>query len=293
MLFNDMRFSPAGFVILLLSLGSFRASNAQVAFDRLGKVTIAVNEPREAHAFYNEMLGLSEQPLPDGGLAFRLNPEQELRFLPSPAPDFRFVSIDLVTKHLAKLRQTLIGRGIDISPVSRTAEHDLYATFKDPSGNTIGLRQPGVTRSANPGHPRQQVTDHLLHAGLAEDSPEALPFFRDRLGFREMQRGGPVNNETYWINMAIPSDQQDYVELMIHASDPASRRYHLCFEVPDIHAAYAKLVRRGMPSDVKPFVAQNHRWAINYRDPFGIRIEIMGEHTDLPTARAQRRKTSP
>jgi catechol 2,3-dioxygenase-like lactoylglutathione lyase family enzyme len=69
---------------------------------------------------------------------------------------------------------------------------------------------------------------------------------------------------------------------MVHAADPASRRDHICFEVPDIQKAYKLLVSQGMSDRVRPRIASNHRWVMNLADPSGIRVEIMGEPATEP-----------
>jgi catechol 2,3-dioxygenase-like lactoylglutathione lyase family enzyme len=56
-------------------------------------------------------------------------------------------------------------------------------------------------------------------------------------------------------------------------------RQHLCFEVTDIQRCYKQLTAHGLPANFKPFLAQNHRWIMNLKDPNGLRVEIMGEES--------------
>ena len=94
-------------------------------------------------------------------------------------------------------------------------------------------------------------------------------------GFWETSRGGPDPGDVRWINLMMPGSHGDYVELMVHAADPISKRQHLCFAVTDIQLAHKTLLRRGLPRQFRPFHAKTGQWLMNLRDPNGIRVEFM------------------
>jgi hypothetical protein len=61
------------------------------------------------------------------------------------------------------------------------------------------------------------------------------------------------------------------------ASLGAVPRDHGHRKVPDIQAAYKKLLARGLPAEdrFKPRVGRNQRWLLNLFDPDGSRTELM------------------
>jgi len=88
---------------------------------------------------------------------------------------------------------------------------------------------------------------------------------------RQCDHGGEIR----WINLMMPGDQGDYLELMVHAAHPPVRRQHVCFVIPDIHLTHKHLFERGLPPRFKPFLVQTGQWLMNIRDPNGIRVEFM------------------
>jgi catechol 2,3-dioxygenase-like lactoylglutathione lyase family enzyme len=68
---------------------------------------------------------------------------------------------------------------------------------------------------------------------------------------------------------------------MLHTGAPTRNQLgsmlHICLEVPDIQAAYKKLLARGLPAEdrFKPRVGRNQRWLLNLFDPDGSRTELM------------------
>ena len=106
-----------------------------------------------------------------------------------------------------------------------------------------------------------------------------MAFYRDKLGFRETWRGGPSDSDLRWVNMEMPGG--DYVEFMLHSGAPTRGQLgsmlHICLEVPDIQAAYKKLLAHGLPAEdrFKPRVGRNQRWLLNLFDPDGSRAELM------------------
>jgi lactoylglutathione lyase len=270
--------------------------HAQLQIERIASVNFQVHDLAKARSFYTGILGLPEAfDLKDAhgdvsAAFFKINDDQYLEFsLASDGPDFLWVNAAFLTHDLNGLSRELQKLGLSPGRATVGADGNPRVQVKDPMGNTLEFVQyrKGSQQVAHRGSDSATVklSNHLLHVGFAEDDEAAaLAFYQDKLGFHEFLRGGPVVDHAYWLNMHMPVPSDDYIELMIHAADPASRRDHICFEVPDIHKAYDLLVSRGMAGNFKPFVAQNHRWIINLRDSYGVRVEIMGEVTADPLA---------
>jgi catechol 2,3-dioxygenase-like lactoylglutathione lyase family enzyme len=290
--------SICAFVLLLLP-GTAQLYG-QLPIERIANVSFKVHDLASARSFYTGMLGLPETFDLKGANGevtsafFQINDDQYIEFtLNASGPDHQFESVSFLTPKVTILQRLLQKRGLSpVGPLTG-ADGDLHLSLKDPMGNTLDFvaYRKGSLQSAHRGNAvpsvngagKIQVTHHLLHVGLAEDDEAAaLAFYENKLGFQEMLRGSTVPNQIYWINMAMPEDRGDYIEMMVHAVDPASRRNHICFEVPDIQKAYQLLVSQGMPDHFKPRIASNHRWVINLGDPNGIRVEIMGEPVTEP-----------
>jgi lactoylglutathione lyase len=116
---------------------------------------------------------------------------------------------------------------------------------------------------------------------LVADTQRAMAFYRDKLGFVETWRGGPVDSETRWINMRLPGASGDYVEFMLYSGlltrAQLGSMLHICLEVADVPAAHRALLARGLPDEerYRPRVGRNGRRLFNLFDPDGSRTEVM------------------
>lgn len=257
---------------------------------RLADICFQVGDLEKARQFHAGILGLEEAfTLKDSqgkitSAFFKVNDDQFLRFSPGPVPSegYALTGVTMLTPDIERLRTVLQGRKLAPGPVEKRADGNLHFTLKDPDQTDVDFIQYTASslQSRNRGKSLgpNRFSDHLLHAGVACDrEADAMTFYRDQLGFREFLRGGPAPGDTRWINLMMPGSHGDYMEVMIQASAPRAARMHMCFEVPDIQRTYKQLVSRGLPERFKPFLAQNHRWIMNLRDSYGIRVEIMGE----------------
>ena len=258
---------------------------------RLAGVTIKVADLEKSRQFYTGMLGLDEAfTIKDSSGAlqsvfFKVNDDQYLEFSPGAAENFQMEHVSLLTPDLKKAGAMLQKLGITPGRVAKSADGNSYFAIKEPDQPEIhcvrympGSKQTELRGKAlGPG----RVSDHLQHVGLAADNEAAsMALFRDKLGMRELFRGGPNPGEIRWINMGMPGSPGDIVELMIMSAAPAQGRRHIAFEVADIQKAYKELIRRGLPADrfkPNPGPKQNYRWILNLRDPNGFRVEFMGE----------------
>lgn len=153
-------------------------------------------------------------------------------------------------------------------------------TFTDPDGHAIDFIWP---RSRRPFSPAKRVSDRMTHAGISvADEGKAMTFWRDKLGSREIWRGGRDEQTINWINMQLDGGSGDYIELMLTRGQQPSlgslgSMHHICLETNDIQATWAELKRRGVPDEERhrPRIGRNKRWLLNLFDPDGTRTEFM------------------
>jgi len=281
-------------VILVFLLLTARM-HAQLPIERVASVNFQVQDLAIARAFYGGALGLSEAfDLKDANgeitaAYFKINDDQYLEFSLNPAgPKFLFVNASFLTHDLKGLEEGLKNLGLSPGKALRGPDGDLHVQLKDPMGNLLEFVQYGngsqQMEHRNKDTATEKLSTHLLHVGLAEDNEvAAFAFYRDKLGFSEFMHGGPVVDHPYWSTMHMPVESKDYIELMLNTAETASRRDHISFDVPDIHKAHDFLVSRGL-SVHEPNVSMNHRWVMNVYDPYGIRVEILGEVSTEPLA---------
>src|SRR5580704_1883722 len=117
------------------------------------------------------MLGLEEAFTVNGGVFFKVNDDQYVEFSPGAADGFELQSFSLLTD----------------GPES---------TLRDPGGNEIRFVHygPGSKQAEYRGKAlgARRVSDHLQHIGLPADDNQAFQaFYKGKLGFRELFRGGP------------------------------------------------------------------------------------------------------
>ena len=213
---------------------------------------------------------------------YRVNDDQYVEFCPgyNGPGDFHLDHVTMLTRDMQILQRLLYEGKLEPSAIRKGNDRNLHCEITDPDGMTIDFVQylagspQMITRARTLG--LRPVSEHLLHVGLAVASEAAgMEYYSGKLGFREFSRGGPQPGEIRWINLMMPGIHGDYIELMVHAADPVTARQHLCWDTGDIQAAYKQLLDRGIPGKFKPFLAQNHHWIMNLRDPYGIRAEFM------------------
>ncbi len=276
-------------ICLLLAAASASADDSPIK--RLAGASFKVADLEKSRKFYTGMLGLEEAfDIKDSSGAvqsafFKVNDEQFLEFSPGAAKDFEMDSVWFLTPDLNKTAATLQKGGLNPSKITKSADGAMYVAIKDADQTELRFVLFGADSEENEVRGKalgdRRVSDHLQHVGVAADHElENMAIYRDRLGMKELFRGGPIEGETRWINLGMPSSPGDIVELMILASAPAQGRRHIAFEVPDIQKTYKELISRGLPAKnfkPNPGPKQNPRWILNLRDPNGFRVEFMGE----------------
>lgn len=130
--------------------------------------------------------------------------------------------------------------------------------------------------------PGDRISNWMPHLGITvADEAKAMAFYRDRLGFHEIWRGGRDDQTINWINLALPGTSRDYVELMLIPEAPSLAQlgtlHHICLHTDDIQKTWAELKRRGIPDEerYRPRIGRNKRWLLNTWDPDGTRVEFM------------------
>ncbi len=260
----------------LMALAAGAAEEAPIM--RLADVAFQVRDLDKAREFYGGVMGYAAVfRAGDGSVLFKVNDDQYVQFM--GGPETRMHHVSLLAADIREAHRFARQRQLSPGEVEKGADGNPRFALTDPDGTRIEFVEyvdgSAQVRARGRSAPVPSVAAHLLHAALAVNEAAAMPFYRDKLGFREFLRGGPAPPEIRWINMMMPGKQGDYVELMVHAATPAAARQHLCFAVDDIQAAYRLLRERGVPEKFKPFLAQNNRYIINLRDGNGIRVELM------------------
>ena len=127
----------------------------------------------------------------------------------------------------------------------------------------------------------------LNHVGVATPSIEAsIALYRDLLGATHI--GVPFDLPAQGVRVCfvdLPNTQIELIEPLGEASplhgflakNPAGGQHHLCFEVPDIAAASAKLVAKGARVLGEPRIGA-HGTLVQFlhpRDMGGVLVELM------------------
>jgi lactoylglutathione lyase len=289
-----------GRFLICLLLFALTATAEELPVAGLAHAGFRVSDMEKARRFYTGVLGYQEVfniKRDDGSVLlsyFKINEDQYIEVFPNlpPDEDVRLTHVALQTPDIGKLHRMLEERGVPPGKIQRGRDGNMNFSIKDPDGNRLEMVQYLPDSSHEKARGRflgeDRISTRLTHAGLKIANLEAaMVFYRDKLGFRETWRGGPTDNEVRWVNMRMPGSRGDYVEFMLYSQPPTRQALgsmqHICLEVPDIQAAYKKLLERGLPAEdrYKPRVGRNKRWLLNLFDPDGSRTELM-EPKDVP-----------
>lgn len=100
--------------------------------------------------------------------------------------------------------------------------------------------------------PDTRVSDLMRHVGwLCDDFSRDLAFYSFILGFEEYWRGGPDDNTSKWIKLAMPdSPTKEYIEIMLYDSKldqtEMGCQNHIGLDVEDVDASRDMLAKRGL-----------------------------------------------
>jgi catechol 2,3-dioxygenase-like lactoylglutathione lyase family enzyme len=232
----------------------------------IAHVTVQVSDMAKARAFYGGVLGFAEESpaRPHRGV-FIINSRQRLIVEDGLPPD-----------RDERLRNV----GFDVDRVA-------MPETTDPDGHTVQFVSMAAASPAI-ATPDRRISRRMLHAGLTiKDAAAADRFYKDKLGFSEIWRGGRPEGTINWINMRVP-DGTDYLEYMLYPASPPTRRqlgsaHHVALLVTDIQQALETVRARTKPGDpnhtANPNIGVNNRWQLNVFDPDGTRVEFMEPFT--------------
>jgi catechol 2,3-dioxygenase-like lactoylglutathione lyase family enzyme len=258
-------------------------------------ISLFAHDYEKSRAFYRDFLGY-EEPFslknPDGSPSmtfFKVNDRQYIELSPEREPNTdRLNHISIQTDNAEAMRVYLASKGVkvpDKTPKGRIGNSNF--TVKDPDGHGVEIVQyepAGWTvRENGKFMSDSRISNHVMHVGIiVKDLDQAMKFYGDVLGFKEIWRGSKSGTELSWTNVKVP-DGDDYIEFMLYKEAPeATKRgsaHHLCLEVPDTSATVAAL-------DAKPYRKQytkpleirtgtNRKHQVNIFDPDGTRTEVM------------------
>ncbi|MBQ0044801.1 MAG: VOC family protein [Bacteroidales bacterium] len=106
--------------------------------------------------------------------------------------------------------------------------------------------------------PDTRISDLMRHVGwLCDDFSRDLAFYSFILGFKEFWRGGPDDNTSKWIKLAMPdSPDREYIEIMLYDQKldqtEMGCQNHIGLDVDDVPAARAILESRRIPEGCTP-----------------------------------------
>lgn len=256
----------------------------------LAYVRYKVSDVEKARAFYSGILGYDAAFESPAVVSFQINERQFVEVAPGLGPDEeeRLDHVAFEVTDLYTLRVELNRRGIPVTMPQTTPEGNRAVQLTDPDGHRIVFVQymPGSLHRKAAGQPlsAKRISTHLLHTGVSvAHEARGLAFWRDKLGFTEIWRGGPEGQPVRYINLKTPGSRGDYIELMLHDQPPTRRQlgsmHHICLEVSSIQPAREEVVKRGAPQNTQARVGRNRRWQLNLFDPDGTRTELMEPKT--------------
>jgi catechol 2,3-dioxygenase-like lactoylglutathione lyase family enzyme len=260
--------------------------------DRLAMVTFRGADLETTRQFYGKVMGFEEVRQATNGAGqlqavfFKVNDDQFLEFRAGESAKekepFRLVRISFLTPDIGRARAAVVGHRLTPGEIQQQDDGNPHFSLADSDGTMVDFvaYQPGSWQADARGQklgPRR-LSDHLQHAGLVvADESAAMALYRDKLGFRERNRGGPIAGETRWIVIDMPGTKGDFIEFMVHKADPPERRQHICFGVPDLNQTHQALLQAGVKQKFKPFVTPTGLRLMNVFDPNGLRVEFWEE----------------
>jgi lactoylglutathione lyase len=309
---NPHRTFLAACFTLLLTTSSLAQSPAlqRPHITGISHVAYFVSDMPKAMLFWHDLLGFDlsyDRKRPgsnDTSVAFlKVNDHQYVELLgdlpaQTPGQPGNFMShLCFLVDDVEQMRTYLTAEGVEVpTHTSKTRTGDLVFEIKDPDGTAVEFSQPQPNsveaQGAGKFLPATRASEHIYHVGfLVGNSQKSIDFYHDILGFEETWRGASNPAQLSWINMRVPdgtggpSNNQDYVELMLYAKLPATfgTSNHIALEVPDIAAAVATIEARpafktyGRAIDIH--LGKNGKRQANLYDPDGTRVELMEPFT--------------
>jgi lactoylglutathione lyase len=259
----------------------------------IAHVAFQVSNLEQTRAFYTDIYGFE--------FAFAEHEDQEVWYLkindnqfvklvskPGGTDDNRLVEIAFQVSDIETTVAILRERGLDPTPVEKKPDGTLASGLIDPNGhNLIFIEYTSDSKQALAQGKHlgsRRVSERLLHVGITITDEEAADeLYRDALGFQEIRQepakdGGPYG----WLNMQMPGDRGDYVELILINDMKLSRKqmgtmHHMCIMTDDTRKAHRDMLFNALPDleRYKPMIGRSKRWLCNVHDLDGTRVELM------------------
>ncbi|MCC6589487.1 MAG: VOC family protein [Bryobacterales bacterium] len=270
-------------LLLLCAAISTIVAAADLPITGLAYVRYKVSDLEKAKAFYTGVLGYEQAFEQNGVVAFQINDSQFVEIAAGLGDeDERLDHVAFEVSDLYTMRVELNRRGVPAPIPQTTPAGDRAIAVNDPDGHRILFVQymPGSMHRKPPAAGGgRRISSHLMHTGVSvEIEARSMAFYRDKLGFQEIWRGGPEKQPIRWINLKAPGGRGDYIELMLHDTPPTRQQlgsmHHICLEVPAIQAARKEVMARGV-KDAQARIGRNRRRQLNLFDPDGTRTELM------------------
>jgi catechol 2,3-dioxygenase-like lactoylglutathione lyase family enzyme len=245
----------------------------------IAQVSVPATDAGKAILFYEKMLGLPPVSGEHREDIYILG-EQSWVALQKASPDkSASIEIGFLTDDVAAMRAFLVASGFQPSTLNHSSRSDGEFRVQDPEGHWIAFFQTSYKfRTHEKTDPR--VGSNLIHAGfVVHDRAAEDHFYRDVLGFKLYWHGGMKDSQTDWVDMQVP-DGTSWLEYMLNVPANADHHTlgvmnHFAIGVPDIHAAYDRLVANGWKPTEQPKIGRDGKWQLNLYDPDDTRVEFM------------------
>lgn len=223
----------------------------------------------------------------------RVNERQHIELIADPPahPPSMLSHIAFTVDDAQQMKDYLRAKGVGVKPgpVQKTISGDLAFEVSDPDGTVVEFVQrlpEGMeSKTAAVATPSTRISTKIYHLGfLVGNTPKAMAFYHDLLGFQEMWRGSANGQQLSWINMRVP-DGSDYIEFMLYSDKPSGwgTKNHIALSVPYVLESVDQLESREAFANygklLKPQIGINRKRQLNLYDPDGTRVELMEEAT--------------
>ena len=289
------------FFILILSVLSAKAQQSVKRPKILGisHVGFASADIENNRSFFRDYLGFAEPVVirnkngEIGIIYLKINDDQYIELAPMKKGAISGMThLAFQTDDAEGMRRYLASKGCDVSEKTTFGRigngHISVVTPLGMLHEFIEYR-PDSKTSAVRGEmmPESRVSCRMGHAGfMTADLDQALAFYVDILGFKEVWRGGKDPNKVSWVHLQVPDGDQT-IELMLYEKEPTLSQIgsmnHISLDVKDVYKTKAVLDARELPpgcrmaQDIKEGVIR--KLHVNCYMSDGARVEIMEDHT--------------
>jgi catechol 2,3-dioxygenase-like lactoylglutathione lyase family enzyme len=247
-------------------------------------VRLYVTDVGKANDFYSKIVGLPTKTaygcrtvsLP----CFVVNTHQqiELQSVPWLKPKNWLAEIAYATDNIEQMREYLLTRNIQVTPITKDLNDALHFELCDPEGNSLSFIHRAEL-SPDFGGTNNRVSENLIHAGfVVKDAAAENRFYVDLLGFKLYWYGGMKEDSVDWYELQVP-DGDNWIEYMLNVPAAADHKQlgaqnHFSFGVTEIQAAAERLRKNGVDKISGPGIGRDGKRGLNVYDPDDTRVEI-------------------